>query len=307
MKIAITTSSFGVFDKKALKLCEDNNITYVLNPYGRALSEDEAVELYKGCIGVVAGTEPITQKVMLNNPSLKVISRCGVGTDNIDKVFANENNITVLCTPNAPTKATAEQTITLMLCLLRHTSHMDRDMRNNIWKKRMGNLLSEKKVGIIGFGRIGRTVAQFLRGFNCDIAYHDPFINEDEQGFPNYSLDELLAWADIVTLHCSKEKDAPPILNKEKLSLMRKGTWLINAARADLIEEDALIDALTLKHLKGAALDVFHEEPYKGILQEMENVLLTPHASSYAEEARIEMETQAMLNLISKLKHYAKD
>ncbi len=299
MKIAITTSSFGQFDSLPLDLCKEAGIECILNPYGRALSEDEALALYADCIGVIAGTEPITAKVMAANPQLKIISRCGVGTDNVDKAYAKAHDITVLCTPNAPTQATAEQAVTLMLSLLRHTAAMDNDMRNGIWKKRMGNLLTQKKVGIIGYGRIGKTVAKLLSGFECEIACHDPYIKDCD--CPNYSLEELLSWAEIITLHCNKEKNAPALIDAKALFSMRENTWIVNCARGDLIDEEALLEALQSKHLKGAALDVFVKEPYQGELLKLENVLLNPHASSYAKEARIEMETQAAKNLLEAL------
>lgn len=299
MKIAITTSSFGQFDKYPLDLCKEANIECVLNPYGRTLNTDEAIELYKGCIGVVAGTEKITSEVIESCKDLKVISRCGVGMDSVDISCAKENGIAVLCTPNAPTQATAEQALTLMLGLLRHTSLMNADMRKGVWKKRMGNLLHKKKVGIIGYGRIGKTLAKLLSGFECELACYDPYLEHTD--IPQLSLKDLLGWANIISLHCAKEKNAPPLINAETLSYMQEGSWLINAARGELVDDIALCEALKSGHLAGAALDVFKDEPYSGPLLELENALLTPHASSYAKEARIDMETQAMLNLLTEL------
>lgn len=299
MKILISTSSFGKFDRTPLDLLEKAQISYTLNPYARTLTEQEAKELYSDCVAVIAGTEPVTHHVIEANETLKVISRCGVGMDNVDSICAKQKNIAVLCTPNAPTQATAEQTLTLILNLLRHTALMYGDMRQGFWKKRMGNLLYKKKVGIIGYGRIGSTVAKLLKAFECEIACYDPYLKNSD--IPQYELKELLSWANIITLHCAKEKNAPPLIDEKALNTMRQGSWIINAARGGLIDEFALTKALKSGHLAGAALDVFQEEPYIGELLTLENALLTPHASSYAKEARINMEIQAVENLLNEL------
>ncbi len=301
MKILITTSSFGKFDSTPLDLCKNLNFEYTLNPYGRALTEKEALKLYVGYDAILAGTEPITRKVIeAHRHTLKIISRCGVGTDNVDHTAAKEHNIKILCTPNAPTQATAEQALTLMLCVLRKTPSMHTDLVQGVWKKQMGNLLHKKKVGIVGYGRIGKTVAKLLKIFDCEIACHDPYVKDAD--CKNLPLHELLAWANIITLHCSKEKNTPALMGEKEFSLMQKGSWFINVARGELVDEQALYVALKNNHLAGAGVDVFRDEPYKGSLSQLENIVLTPHVSSYAKEARIEMELQAMQNLLNTLR-----
>ncbi len=299
MKIAITTSSFGVFTPLPLELCTQAGFAYTLNPYGRVLTEDEASALYADCIGVLAGTEPITAKVMRANPHLRVISRCGVGLDAIDKDYAAAQGIQILSTPDVPTQATAEHTLTLMLALLRKTAVMAKDMHGGVWKKKMGHLLHKKKVGLIGYGRIGKAVAKMLHAFDCQIACHDPFIQTHD--YPQYELPKLLAWADIISLHCSSQKNDNPIVTAEAIASMRPHTWIINTARGGLVDDVALYHALETGHLAGVALDVFGQEPYQGCLLQHEKALLTPHVSSYAQEARVEMEMQAMQNLIQAL------
>ena len=301
-KIVITTTSFAKFDDQPLQLLKDSGFEVVLNPYGRKLAGDEVVELTADAVGLIAGTEPLDKSVLEKLPLLKVISRCGVGMDNVDLEAAEQLGIKVLNTPFGPTLAVAELNVGLILDLLRKVTLMDREMRVGIWKKRMGNLLSGKKVGIIGFGRIGQKTGELLRAFGCEIGYYD---NVRIRGFKDsrikkLELDELLHESDIVTVHVSGKYEKP-LLGGREMEMMKKGSWLINVARGGVVDEDALYNALKDGRLAGAALDVFEREPYNGPLKELDNVILTPHIGSYAKEARVEMEMQAAKNLIEGL------
>ncbi len=298
MKIAITTSSFAKDSPAPLELLKTQGIEYILNPYGRALTEDETIEVLAGCAGVAAGTEPYTGRVFAALPELKVVSRCGVGMDNVDLAAAKAGGVSVKNTPDGPTRAVAELTLGLALSLLREVPAMDRDIRAGVWKKRMGCLLQDKKVGVIGLGRIGRATAALFTALGAQIAYSDPVT--DSADFTRMELNALLAWADIITVH------APPakgefLLSAERLALMREGSWLINAARGGIADEEALAELLAQGKLAGAALDVFAREPYTGPLTKLDNVILTPHIGSYAKEARIKMETDTILNLLEGL------
>lgn len=299
MKIAIATSSFAQYSDEPLRLLEAGGIAYARNAAGRALAEDEAIELLQGCVGVVAGTEPLTRRVMDALPELRAISRCGTGMDNVDMTAAREKGVAVRNTPDGPTLAVAELTLAYALDLMRRVSFMDRDMRAGVWKKRMGHLLNGKRVGVVGFGRIGRAAARLFQAFGCETAFADPFA--DDAAARKMELNVLLAWADVVTLHCPMPGDGSPLLDAERLQSMRKGAWLINAARGGLVDESALHALLVSGHLAGAALDVFAREPYDGPLAELDNVVLTPHIGSYAVEARIRMEVDAVKNLLEAL------
>lgn len=307
MKIAITTSSFGEFSHEAIQLLKDNKIEFVLNPHGRTLTEDEVIKILDACVGVAAGTEALTARVMDAVPSLKVISRCGIGTDNVDLEAAKERGIVVRNTPDAPTQPVVELVLGLALDLARKFSAMDRDLRQKVWKKRMGNLLSGKKIGIIGFGRIGKRVGRTFSLLDCPVAFYDPYLEGDQDmghgcgTATKMNLETLLPWADLITLHCPKTNDAKAMLADDELKLMKEGAWIINAARGGLVDEASLYAALNTKHLAGAALDVFVKEPYEGPLSELDNVIITPHIGSYAKESRIAMETETIKNLLSEL------
>ncbi|UCB56998.1 MAG: phosphoglycerate dehydrogenase [Candidatus Omnitrophota bacterium] len=300
LKIAITTTSFGEFDEKPLSLLRDSGFEVVLNSYGRKLEEKEVIELTKDAIGLIAGTEALDSKTLAGLPQLKVISRCGAGIDNVDLEAAEGAGIKVYNTADAPTVAVAELTIGLILGLLRKIPIMHREISNGLWKKRTGNLLSGKQVGIVGFGRIGRKVAGLLKEMRANVFYTDPFIIEKGE-FAKVKFKELLKKSDIISLHLSYSQENRNLLGREEFSLMKQGAFLINASRGGIVDEDALYLALKEGRLAGAALDVFEEEPYKGRLKELDNVILTPHIGSYAKESRIEMEMRAVHNLLEGL------
>ena len=301
MKVAITTASFAKHSEEALRLLMEGGFEIIQNPYGRVLTEDETIELLQGCVAVAAGTEPLTARVMDALPELRVISRCGVGMDSVDMEAATLRGIRVRNTPAAPTRAVAELTLGYALDLMRHVSLMDREIRNGVWKKRMGSLLQGKKLGIIGFGRIGRAVAEVFGFMGCRLSFHDPFIVGDQGLVKRRELDSLLSWADIVTLHCSGPTDGSQVLDAARIGLMQEGACLINVARGGLLDEDALAVALRSGRLSGAALDVFAKEPYTGPLTGLPNVILTPHIGSYAKEARVQMEIDTVRNLLETL------
>lgn len=297
-KIAITTTSFGAHDERPLDVLKNRGYELILNPYGRQLEKMELVDLAKMAVGIIAGTELIDAHVISCLPNLKVISRCGVGMDNVDLAAAQKRGIKVYNTPDAPTLAVAELTVGIMLDMLRRISHVDRQIRAGQWKKLMGNLISEKKIGIIGYGRIGKKVAALLKFFNCPIAYSDPAIKDDATGADRMALDDLLRWADIISIHVSSTEK---IIDARELQQMKEGSWIVNVSRGGVVDEEALFKNLKTGHLAGAAVDVYEREPYTGPLLNLDNIVLTPHVGSYARESRVEMAKQSVENLLKGL------
>ena len=295
VKIFVSTSSFAKYDISPLKLLTDAGIDVQVNPHGRTLTPDECRHFYRDIDGLIAGTEALTADILGAAENLKVISRCGAGIDNVDLAAAEKRGIQVFSTPYGPTVAVAELTVSLILSLLRHVPRMDREMRSGKWQKRMGRLVQGKKVGIIGFGRIGQKVAELLMGLGAQISFCDLRTDAGKSGCTQASLDELLAWADIVTLHVPGKK---LLLGKAELNKMKSGSWLVNCTRGGVVDEKALYQLLKEGWLSGAAIDVFEEEPYRGPLIELDNVILTPHIGSYAIESRVEMEVQSATNLL---------
>ena len=305
MKILLAPSSFGEISNLPKKLLETAGFSIIENPYGRKLTEPEVVELAIDCVGIVAGLEPLNSNVIDKLPKLKCISRVGVGMDNVDIEYANAKNIKVLNTPNGPTRSVAELTLGMVFSLLRRIPQADCNMKKQIWKKETGNLLFEKKIGIIGLGRIGRMVAEMFRALGNPVVGYDIFPNKKWAEQNNVELcefKEVLEQSDIITLHVPGSNDKKPIITKIELQYCKKSSIIINITRGGVIDEIALYDALIKGDIQGAAIDVFEEEPYKGPLTTLDNVILTPHIGSYASEGKLQMEIDSVENLIKALK-----
>ena len=302
-KILITTSSFDIRRQIAvINFLEAQGYQVVMNPFGRRCSTLELIELIDdSVVGLIAGVELLTRDVFAKAKNLKVVSRCGTGLDSVDLIAAKEFNIDVFNTPCAPASAVAELTIGLMLGLLRKIVMNDRQMRQGVWKPLMGNLLSQQTIGIVGYGRIGQKVVSLLRGFSPTILISDPYVTAaHDQRF--VSMDELIENANLISLHLPATAENIHLFNERILSRMQKGSLLINTARGGIVDEDALYHKIVDGHLSGAALDVFEQEPYNGPLLNLPEILLTSHIGSYAFESRIQMEKEAMMNLMYGLK-----
>ena len=298
MKVLISTSSFGKADNMPLNMCQ-SKCEVILNPDGRKLTTEEFVELTAKVDAVIAGVENITREALMKRPNIKVISRCGVGMDNVDQIACRELGVKLYNTPEAPVGSVAELTVTVMLDILKNVSNMNAALKSGIWNKMTGFMMKGKRIGIIGFGRIGRRVAELLQCFGTEIAYTDVCNQENEYVYMKKK--ELLAWADIVTVHASDCEEGNYIIGAEDIQKMKATSFLVNTSRGRFIDEEALYEALKTKRIRGAALDVYAQEPYQGKLCELENVILTPHISSSAAEGRAVMEIEAVKNLFKGL------
>ncbi len=216
---------------------------------------------------IVRGRTKVDSSI-LRDSTLKIVGRAGVGLDNIDLQAAKEKGVIVLNTPSAPTTSVAELTVGLMLCLLRKIAFADRSMKEGLWIKNqlMGEELQSKKIGIIGrAGRIGNEVSRILTvGFQADVLGYDVIRPRGVPGLSfeiTDSVEDLLRRCDIVTIHVPYSPQTHHLLNEARLRIMRKGSYLVNTSRGDIIEGPALLKLLKEGHLAGAGLDVFHLEP----------------------------------------------
>ncbi len=304
-KILTSPSSMGQVGSEPFDVLKENGFEVINNPYGRKLTEDEVIELAKDCVGIVAGVEPLTQKVMDALPQLRCISRVGVGMDSVDLDYAQKKGIKVVNTPNGPTRGVAELTLTLTLSLLRKVPQAHLAMKNKRWEKQIGNLILNKTIGIVGLGRIGKLTAELFRGIGNEVIGFDLYPDADwakKNNVQMLSLDETFSKADIITLHVPGNSDKTPMIGSNEISKMKQGSFLINVARGGVVDEEALLNVLKSGKLSGAAIDVFSEEPYSGPFCDLENVVLTPHLGSYAKEGKLQMEIDAVSNLIEELK-----
>jgi len=301
-KILITTSSFQT-DLPEAKALEESGYEIILNPHGRRLSEDEVAELLQDpeIIGMIAGVEPLTAQVLSGAAHLQVISRCGTGMDSVDMNEAERLGIAVYNTPDAPVAAVSELAITLMLDALRQTSQQDRAIREGLWVRPMGRLLGAARVGLIGYGRIGRRVGEIAASFGAQIMAYDPLLKTPQDNIQLCDLDALFHEADIISLHVPYSDETRHIIDAKAINQMKKGAVVINTARGGLVDENALYEALQSGHLAAAALDVYEDEPYSGKLKDCPTAILSAHTGSYAKEAREQQEREAAANLLGGL------
>ncbi len=304
--ILVTLSTFGVNSHEPLRLLQESGFTFRVNPYRRRMEPREVVQLGHECRGLVAGVEQYTAQTLSELPYLRCISRAGAGIDNIDVAEAQRRGIAVLNTPDEPTIAVAELTLTMMLALLRQLPNVDSLMHRRTWERVQGHLLAGKTVGIIGLGRIGRRVAELVQAFGAIVIGVEP--NPDREWVRAHrvalmDLPALLSRADIVSVHATASRDHPLHLGVAELAQMKRGAWLINMARGDMVDDRALDKALASGSLSGAALDVFPEEPYRGPLCDNPGVILSPHQATLTPETRTAMETRAVDNLIHYLRN----
>lgn len=300
--LVVSTSSFDVDHNLPLQQLKQKGFRIITNPYRRKLTEDEIIELLRGeVVGLIAGIEPLTERVFQVTPTLKVVSRCGTGLDSVDLKAAQDYGIAVLNTPEAPAQAVAEFTMGLMLSLLRQINLVDQAVRKGEWPRLQGRLLAAQTVGIIGIGHIGRRVAKLCQAFEAKVIAHDPFATQVPQGVTLMPLEELLSSADIITLHLPYTPQTHHLLDEKVLASLKPEAVIINAARGGLIDECALIEALNSGRVSAAALDTFEQEPYIGKLSTCNNITLTSHVGSLARESRQRMEIEAAQNLLQEL------
>ncbi|MFX1323946.1 MAG: hydroxyacid dehydrogenase [Promethearchaeota archaeon] len=293
--------------KSGIKILKDN---------GFGVTEDFSIseEDLKREIGnfdaiIVRSRTKLTSELFKEASNLKVIGRAGVGLDNIDLDKAKEMKIAVFNTPEAPAVSVAELTIGLILNLARHISKADETMHCGEWHKNdyMGYILKGKKVGLIGFGKIGQEVAKRCLAFEMQVGIYDkePKVLDiaREKGYFIYpKVDDLIKDAQIISLHVPATTETERTIDERRLKLMRKETIIINTARGNLIDEDALVVALQNNQIGGAALDVYREEPLTNmdLCNCEENLILTPHIGSQTYETQI----QASIMIAEKISDY---
>jgi glyoxylate reductase len=241
--------------------------------------------------------------------SVRVVANFGVGVNNIDLAAAQKAGVWVTNTPDVLTEATADLAWALILALTRRVAEGDRLIRSQAsWQWRPGFFLGAglqgKTLGIVGFGRIGRAVARRAGAFGVRVLYHDPAFGAagEPDGFPVADLDELLPAVDVLSLHCPLVAATHHLLNARRLRLLRPGAFVVNTSRGEVIDENALVEALVEGRLGGAGLDVYEHEPqvHPGLLNR-DDVVLLPHLGSATRETRTAMARLALANAVAVL------
>jgi len=298
--IFVSTFPFCETNRFPLEMLAGNNCRFFLNPLGRKMTEAELINALGQSAALVAGTETISRKVFEACPTLRHISRVGVGLDSVDLCEARRRNISVSYTPEAPAPAVAELTIGLMIALLRKIDQANVLMHQGQWKRFMGRRISEITLGIIGTGRIGGRVLRRLRGFGTPrILVNDLLADQSlNKAVPELKLEwvekeVIYREADLLSIHLPLTLRTRNLIGERELAKFKKDSFLINTSRGGIVDEKALWEALHDGPLAAAAIDVFEKEPYDGPLKDLPNCLLTSHMGSMSSDCRTRMEVEA--------------
>ena len=305
MKILITPRSFASFSDKPLKMLTERDYKIERNNTGRPYKKEEMLKLIKDVDGIIIGIDELSAEIIEEANELKVISKYGIGLDNIDINMATNKKIIVTNTPTANVDAVADLAFGLILSLARRIPEADKKTKSGKWEKIIGKSVWEKTLGVIGLGKIGRQVVKRAKGFEMNILAFD--IVKDKKivqkyGIKYVNLEKLLQKSDYITIHIPLDDATRNMISYEELEKMKKDAFLINTSRGRIVDEEALYNALRNNKLRGAALDVYNNEPPReSPLKELDNVIMTPHIGAYTEEAIENMSIQAAQNLIDVL------
>ncbi|MBC7714926.1 MAG: hydroxyacid dehydrogenase [Rhizobacter sp.] len=287
------------FDKTLFEVLKKNSNLEVHST--SKVSQDELKALLPKVDGlIIRSATTVNAELLALAPNLKIVIRAGEGTDNIDKNLCAEKGVKVANTPGANNNSAAEQAVALMMSCLRNTPFADKTMHEGKWEKNAltGLELWKKKVGIVGFGRIGQIVAKRISGFEPEIYFFDPVNEKCDIANSKKCLDlkQIFSECDIITIHTPLMPQTKGMINAELLGMMKKDAILINAARGGIVDEDALYEILKEKKIRAAGFDVFAVEPLPAgsKLTELSNLIMSPHVGASTEEAQFRVGEMAV-------------
>lgn len=300
-KLLVTSRSFGTVGDEATNLLREAHIQV---DYATSAQFESMIQNYDA---LIIGAHPFPPELMEKCHNLKIICKHGAELDNIPLEKAKELGITVTNVPGVNSHRVADLTFGLLLAVARQISYTDKLVHSGKWQTATGTDVYGKTLGILGLGAIGKNVALRAKGFGMNVLACDPFVHDLSNDFSHVTLcdlDYVLQNSDFLSLHLPLNPETFMILTEEKLRKMRWGSYLINTAKGELVDEDALFHLLKEKHIAGAALDVCTTEPIppSSPLLTLENVIITPHIGVYSKEAISEVSLVCAKNVLSKLK-----
>jgi len=306
MKILVTARSFRSTPGRHKELLEQSGHEVVESPVDRPLKEAEMVELIGDVDGAILGLDNVTATVIEAGGELKVLSRYGVGVDRVDLEAATAAGVVVTNTPGTNHIAVAELTLGLMLSLARRIPQHNKSVREGSWARVRGTELADKTLGIIGLGWISKEVIRRAYAFDMRIVVQTGYPDKelaDRYRVEYVPLEGLLEEADFVSLHCAVTPERCDLIGEKELHAMKPSSYLVNTARGELVDEDALLRALQEGWIAGAAMDAFKEEPATASpLVKLENFIATPHLGATTYESIIRMGTLAVENTLRVLR-----
>lgn len=302
-RILVTPRSLtvgGTDSHPELQPLRDAGFELVSTPAGRTPTELELLEIVRGCVGWLAGVEHIPASVLDAGTELRIIARNGVGTDNIDMAAAERRGIRVTTAAGANAQGVAELALTLALSCLRQVPWSAAAVRAGGWDRWAAKEVAEITVGVVGLGAIGRRVGESFTALGATVIGFDPY--SAAEGIRSVEIDELLATADVVTLHAPPPDDGSALIDSARLALCREGAILINTARSSLVEDDAVLAALESGRLSAYAVDAFDTEPPEpSPLLQHERVIATPHIGAYTSASVLRATTSAVAALLERV------
>ena len=299
MKVGVV----GEIHKSGFEIFEKNNIEYFIT---ENKEEKQLKEELKDVDGIVVRTVKLNKNILSNAKNLKVVARHGVGYDNVDINFLNENKIALAITGTANSVSVSEHVMTMMLCLTKNIFESDKLVKNNKFKEKakLPNFfeLYQKKILILGFGRIGKALAKRCLAFDMQVYIHDPFVSNDDIIKLNYipiEKEKGFKIADYISIHLPLNDNTKDLISYDSFNICKSNLILINSARGGIVNEEALYDALKNKKIFAAGLDVFEIEPpiNNHKLFSLQNTLLTPHNSALTLECRKRMAIESCENV----------
>jgi phosphoglycerate dehydrogenase-like enzyme len=310
-KILITPRSLTQKGHPALRRFTEAGYEVVMSRSGVQPSEEELIALLPGCVGMLAGVEPVTAAVLASAGDLKVIGRNGVGIDNIDLDAARRLGIRICPALGSNARGVAELTIGLLLALARWIPFSDAALKAGRWERRISFELEGKTLGLLGCGRIGRDVARMAMGMGMRVLAFDPV--EDKsfapgEDFRYATMNEILSVSDAISLHCPPPRDGKAVIDAGAIARMKKGVTLVNTSRAALVDEQAALEALDSGQIAGLATDVFDREPPgETPLVKHSRVIATPHIGGFTTESVDRAVTLAVEMMLDCLKDATKE
>ena len=300
-QIAVTSPAFC----KSKFLCKKLKKYFphtAFNEKGRYLNSKELIDFLKEKDAAIVGRDIIGKTELRLLPQLRIISKYGVGLDNIDKAALKKHNVKLCWTPGINKRSVAELTLCFMLGMFHNVFSTGNYLKKGIWKKQGGNEISEKQIGIIGCGNVGKEVIKMLKTFNAKIKVNDILdISEFclEQKIKAVTFKEIVESSDLISLHIPLTENTRNLINQKVLERMKSSAYLINTSRGEVVNNSALKRALKTNRIAGASLDVFNQEPPDDMeLLSLPNIMVTPHIGGNAEEAVKAMGQSAINHLV---------
>lgn len=304
-KVVSTAVTFGKFNSEPVERLKEIGCEVMLNPFGRPFSTAEFKELASDADAIICGNDKINEEVIRSLKNCKVIAKHGVGIDGIDIDTAKELGITVTNAPGTNKAEVADLAMGFLLAMARDIPKMSAETKDGKWIKYPGYSMEGKTIGIIGVGNIGTEMVKRCLGFGLKVIAYDPVQREEikKMGVKYVELSEMLQDSNYISLHCPLNAMSYQMLGKSEIKTMKSGIIIVNTARSQILDYDALYEAMVEKDILGYASDVFDfEPPAMHPLYALENVYLTPHVGGTTYDSNYRMGSTAVNNVIEVFK-----